>query len=153
MKSAITAGLCGVLLLAGCAAKEGESPSALAGAAPVESHATTRQVMLGLVIPASDFVFQAGDKVPDDLGWDRLVANALMLAEAGELLQTGTRDLKQPEWTQFSRAMIDAAKEVAVAAQTREVDPVLEAGNTLYASCEGCHAKYMPARQGEAAPQ
>jgi hypothetical protein len=138
---------CLALLLTGC----GRSPGpATPVATPGESYATTRQVMLGLTIPASDFLFKLGDEPPtDDLGWERVIAHAMMLAEAGQLLQTGTRDLGQPEWAQFSRAMIEAAQGVATAAQSREVEVVLDAGNALYESCEGCHAKYMPARQGE----
>lgn len=116
----------------------------------MEDLATTRQLMLGLVIPASDVLFQVGDKPPaDDAAWDRVVANAVMLAEAGNMLLTGARDLSQPEWTQHARELVARSKVAADAATKHDVDAVLEAGNGVYEVCDACHAKYMPARAVE----
>jgi hypothetical protein len=110
--------------------------------------------MLGLTIPSSDVLFQVGEKPPaDDATWDRVAANAVMLAESGNMLLTGTRDLAQPEWTQHARELVARAKVAADAAAKRDVDAVLEAGNGIYEVCEACHARYMPARAvGQGAP-
>ena len=142
------------LLLAACASKKEAAATVAAADAPptIEHLATNRQVMLGLTIPASDVVFQAGSKgPPDDAEWDRIVANAVMLAESGNLMLTGPRDLKQPEWTQFARELVARSKVAAEAAGKHDVDAVLEAGNGIYEVCENCHNKYMPAKVAEQA--
>ena len=46
--------------------------------------------------------------------------------------------------------MTDAATAAAAGATAKNVDQTSEAGNALYDSCDTCHMKYMPARQGEA---
>lgn len=144
------AALAALLVLAGCAPKT-EAPPAAATPA-LESIATNRQVMLGLTIPASDVLFAVGDPAPaDQAAWDRVVANAAMLAESGNLMLTGPRDLKQPEWTQFARELVARSKDAMAAAEKRDVDAVLEAGNALYETCENCHNKYMPAKVAEQA--
>jgi len=136
-------------LLAACAPK----PPAVQSPAPVpeiENLATTRQVMLGLTIPASDVIFQVGGSPPaDDAAWDRIVANAVMLAESGNMLLTGPRDLKQPEWAQHARDLVARSRAAADAATKRDVDAVLEAGNGIYEVCDACHARFMPARAAE----
>jgi hypothetical protein len=97
-------------------------------------------------------LFQLSDNVPkDDAGWDRIVATAAVLAESGNLLLAGPRDLKQPEWTQLAQAMVARAKDAMAAAAKHDVDAVLEAGNGIYESCENCHNKYMPAKVAEQA--
>jgi hypothetical protein len=139
-----------------CAAcsRQQVAPPVVAVAPAFAAMATTRQLMLGLTIPASDVLFQVGEKGPaDDAGWDRIVANALMLAESGQLLLTGARDLKQPEWKRMAEELTASAKAAADAAATHNVDLVLEAGNRVYESCDACHTKYMPAKAAEQATQ
>lgn len=137
--------------LAGCG---GSAPPAgdASAAGALETYATTRQVMLGLTIPASDFLFQIGDNEPaDDLGWERVVATALVLAESGQLLTTGARRIDDPEWDRWARALIDASKVAADAGRAKDVEAVLDAGNGIYETCDGCHQKFMPARLAEEA--
>jgi hypothetical protein len=134
--------------MAACAPKPPTVPPIESPA--IENLATTRQVMLGLTIPASDVLFQVGDKPPtDDAAWDRIAANAVMLAESGNMLLTGARDLKQPEWTQHASDLVARSRVAMDAAARHDVDAVLEAGNGIYEVCEACHARYMPARAGE----
>lgn len=149
--SVMTAGL----LVAACSNQQAESSAAHAPAAPaIEPLASSKQVMLGLAIPASDILFQIGDHVPaDEAGWDRVVANAVMLGEAGNLLLEAPRLLPQPEWTQHARELVARSKEAAEAAQKHDVDAVLEAGNAIYEVCDACHNQFMPAKVAELATQ
>jgi hypothetical protein len=149
--SILTAGL----LVAACSNQQAESNAAHAApAAPLESLATNRQVMLGLAIPASDVLFQIADNVPaDDAGWDRVVANAVMLGEAGNMMLSGARLLPQPEWSQHARDLVTRAKVAAEAAQKHDVDAVLDAGNAIYETCDACHNQFMPAKVAERAAQ
>jgi hypothetical protein len=137
-------------LLAGCGARQAAPPVA---AVPALEHiATTKQVMLGLTIPASDVLFQLGDNLPtDDAGWERVIAAAAMLAESGNLLLSGPRDVKQPDWTRFSQDLVARSKEAMAAAGRHDADAVLEVGNAIYEVCENCHNKYMPAKVAEQA--
>lgn len=147
--SILTAGL----LVAACSNQQAESNAAHATpAAPLESPATSKQVMLGLAIPASDVLFQIADNVPtDDAGWDRVVANAVMLGEAGNMMLSGARLVPQPEWSQHARDLVTRAKVAADAAEQHDVDAVLDAGNAIYETCDACHTLFMPAKVAERA--
>jgi hypothetical protein len=141
-----------VLLALGAAAGCSKQPveSAPPPLPATEAIANTRQVMLGLTIPASDVVFQVGAAAPtDDAGWEKVQANAAMLAESANLLLTPPRAIDAPEWTGFAKTLIAASKTALQAAQAHDVDKVLEAGNQIYEVCDGCHRKYMAARAGE----
>jgi cytochrome c556 len=134
--------------LAACTAKQPAVPTAPAAPA-LEAFATTKQVMLGLTIPASDVVFQVGSKAPaDDMEWEKVVANAATLAESGNLLMIGTRVVDHGDWIKNAQSLIATAKEAAAAAQDKNVDKVLAAGDKIYEVCDSCHKKYMAARGG-----
>ena len=141
-----------VLMLTGC----GESvpgpaappaPSQATATAITDSVATSRQIMLGLVIPAADVVWGVASAAPsDDLAWEKVAASAAMIAEAGRLMSTGSRIVDQAEWLAYSKGMADAANLAAKAAGEKNADGVSDAGNVLYETCDTCHKKYMPAR-------
>jgi|JI10StandDraft_1071094.scaffolds.fasta_scaffold633797_2 hypothetical protein len=149
---AISAVFTSALMLAGCG--QGAAPEqAAAPAAPPApvSTVTSRQIMLGLVIPAADIVWGVANEAPaDDAAWEKVAANAAMIAEAGHLMSTGVRVVDQGDWLTYVKAMTDAATAAAAGATAKNVDQTSEAGNALYDSCDTCHMKYMPARQGEA---
>ena len=151
---AISSTFASLLVLAACgngpAPEQEVAPaSAPAAAAPV-STVTTRQIMLGLVIPAADIVWAAAGEAPaDDAAWEKIAANAAMIAEAGNLMSTGPRVVDQAEWLAFAKAMSDAATAAATAATAKNLDQLADAGNTLYETCDTCHMKYMAARGGQ----
>jgi soluble cytochrome b562 len=135
-------------ILSACTAKEPAAPPAPA-APPLEALATTKQLMLGITIPASDVVFQVGNKAPaDDMEWEKVQASALAVAESGNLLLVGTRVVDHGDWEKNARALILVAKEAAQAAEQKNVEQVLAAGDKLYEVCDTCHKKYMAARGG-----
>jgi len=114
-----------------------------------DGHATTRQLMLGIVIPASDGVFGVGSKEPkNDMEWEVIEADAMVLAEAGRLLLTGGRAKDQGEWKKHSQSLIDTSLLAAKYAREKNVDKVLDAGNAVYEACDSCHVKYLPERVG-----
>ncbi len=144
-------GLTVVVSLAGCAKQEAPGGLEAKPQAPaLEAIATTRQVMLAMTIPSSDVIFQVGSAAPkDDAEWEKVQANAAVLAESANLLMLAPRAVDSAEWTNFSKALIDSAIVAQQAGQARDVDKVLEAGNQIYEVCDGCHKKYMAARAGE----
>jgi hypothetical protein len=136
-----------VLILAGC--NSGQAP-AVQAAAPAEPIANTRQLMLGVTAPASDVVFGVGAKAPEsDAEWEKVQASALSLAESAVLMKSGPRAVDQQEWVKHCDDLISTARAAAAAAGEKNVDKVLEVGNSIYEVCDGCHKKYMAARQGE----
>lgn len=149
---AVSSVIASVFVLAGCG--QGAAPEqAAAPAAPPApvSTVTSRQIMLGLVIPAADIVWGVANEAPaDDAAWEKVAASAAMIAEAGHLMSTGPRVVDQGDWLAYVKAMTDAATAAAAGATGKNVDQTSEAGNALYDSCDSCHMKYMPARQGEA---
>jgi hypothetical protein len=119
-------------------------------AAPIEAIATTRQVMLGITIPTSDILFGVATEAPkDDAAWERVQANALALAESANLLMVGSRVRDQGDWLKHCQALIATAKLAARAAQEKNIDKELEAGDRIYEVCDACHRQYMPGRQGD----
>ena len=122
---------------------------ATAPAAPTPV-ANSRQIMLGLLIPAADIVWGAANETPaDEAAWEKIQANAAMIAEAGNLMQTAPRVVDQDQWLADAKALVETSTAAAQAAAEKNLDKLSEAGNNMYEVCDKCHAKYMPARQTE----
>lgn len=152
MKRRMIPGLAAMLLLVACSSQDGDAARADGAEAALHSEATSKQVMLGLSIPASDVLWGVGSKAPEnDTEWDRVTANAVMLAESGLMLLQPPRDVGQPEWTRHARDLVTHARAAAAAAQQRDVDALLAAGDEIYNVCEACHNTYMPAKVAEQA--
>jgi cytochrome c556 len=132
-----------ILVASACAPAQQATPSA----APAPAFKTTgnvTQLMTALVIPSSDILFEVGSKPPaDEAGWIRVQNAAVALAESGNLLMIGDRSKPEKEWADFSRAMIDAGQLALKAADNKNVDEVLAAGDKIYETCDNCHMKYM----------
>ena len=135
-----------LVIAAGQAAKPAAPKTVTAPAAPgsIRAVATTKQLMHITTIPASDFVFKAaGDPPKTDEGWAEVRDRALAVAESGNLLMVGSRVVDRTTWMTFSRAMVDAGAAAAKAADVRNADALSMASDSLYDTCEMCHAKYL----------
>ncbi|MGH9786674.1 MAG: hypothetical protein ACRD88_21100 [Terriglobia bacterium] len=136
------------LFLSGCA---GTPPQQAAAPPAFKPVGTTLQVMQAMIIPAADAVWAVGAEAPkNDEEWAKVRNNALMLAEAGNLLMIGDRAKDQDAWMQMSLALVDAGTAAFQAAEAKNAEGVMMAGDAIYNSCEGCHMKYPPQT---AAPQ
>jgi hypothetical protein len=78
-------------------------------------------------------------------------ANALMLAETGNLLLMGPRMKDQTGWVTRTQAMMDAASEAARAADAHDTDALFNAGTRIFLACTGCHLQYINPATGRAA--
>jgi hypothetical protein len=115
--------------------------------------ATIDQLMDGIVAPASEALFDAvvysngrvehAPATEDD--WLRLQTQALVVAEAGNLLVMPSRAKDEGNWLTLSRAMTDEAVNVARAAEAKDVERVLQTGSALYRTCVACHRQYLQA--------
>jgi hypothetical protein len=76
--------------------------------------------------------------------WFRLRMQALAVAEAGNLLMMPGRAEDSGDWLTFARDMVDAGESAAQAAESQNIDRVLQSGSELYRTCAACHEKYLP---------
>ncbi len=106
--------------------------------------ASVMQLMEALVIPSSDALFNVGRQAPqNDDEWAAIRNHAIILAESGNLLMIGSRAKDQDAWMRMSQALADAGAVALKAAEAKNVDAVLEAGNQIIDTCETCHASYL----------
>lgn len=144
------AGLASVLGV-GCRDREPPPPAAAAGVPTFHPVATVAEVMEALVLPASSSIFNAavwenGVSVGaprNDEEWETVHHQALMLAEAGNLLMMAPRAKDDKQWITLSRGLVDKSIEAAKAAETKDVEVVFVAGAHLHAVCDTCHKQYV----------
>jgi hypothetical protein len=121
--------------------------AACAKPALTTSIATTAEVMSAVVEPSSTAVFRAASNAPQaDADWVAVRAQALVLAESGNLLLVGSRLRDADEWARAAAALREAAHGAATAAETRNAAALEAAGEKVYETCEQCHSRYMAAR-------
>jgi hypothetical protein len=129
-------------------------------AAPVETPpvitpvASVKQIMDGIVAPAATAVFDAVGTIVDATGihekqpstdaeWAAVGASAAALVESANLLVMGDRAIDRQDWVTMSKALADAGMLVLKATQAKDAMGILEAGETLNASCDSCHQRYQ----------
>ena len=134
MRRGLPAVVAGVFLVAvGAPAQE-------TGIVPI---ATVKQLCEGMITSSSDALFNVGREAPDDDDdWRAVLHNALMLAEAGNLLMLEGRARDDGEWMTMSRALVDAGITAVRAVEVRDVDALLGAGDEIVVACETCHVPY-----------
>ena len=109
--------------------------------------------MTGIVAPAATVVYGAvatiatvkgvEERAPsNDAEWTRVADSAAALAESGNLLLLPGRAVDQGDWATISRALIEAANIALKAAEAKNTDGILEAGEASM-NCDNCHAKYQ----------
>ncbi len=139
-----------------------------------------RQVMRGILFPNSNVVFLAQGTdpatVPKDAdgttsvnplasvygGWEAIENSSIALAEAANLLTIPGRTcangkpvpVQNADWQRFVQGLRDAGMASYKAAQTKNMDKMLDAADTLTNACSDCHDVYREKTEqqgGEAA--
>lgn len=142
---------------------------------------TVHDIMEGIVDPASDVIFDAvatditaagvNEKRPQtDEEWARVEGNALMLAEAGNLLKMPGRKAASPgdqtksegpdapeltpeeiqakidgdraKWVGYATNLQDQARKTFEAARRKDAEGVFALGEDIDMACEECHLEY-----------
>jgi hypothetical protein len=137
-------------------------------------HTDLNRLMRGVLYPLANVVFfpQADDpaKVPyvpghdpsmstDPItsvfgGWQAVENAALGLAESANLLTIPGRTcsngvpvpVKDPTWEAFVQQVRDASMQAYKAAQTKDMDKMVEVAETVSASCSNCHRRFRDRR-------
>ena len=116
--------------------------------------ASVKQIMAGIVMPAAYVVFDSVSTIVDAKGvqenqprtdeeWANVGANAAVLIESANMLLIGNRAIDQGEWVKMSNAMADAGRIALKAAEAKNPNGILEAGEAINMSCDSCHEKYQ----------
>ena len=116
--------------------------------------ATVAELMDGIVSPASNVVYQSVAttvtregtqeiRPKNDREWARVAGNAASIIEASELLKAAGRAKDAGDWLMIATAMGTAATEARTAAQKKDAEGILAAGERLNNSCDNCHRKYQ----------
>jgi hypothetical protein len=138
------------------------------GAPAAQVEATLGQLMKGILFPNSNVIFfaQSEDpaKVPpakdpsvvtdplaDTYGkWQAVENSALALAEAANLLSIPGRKcsnglpvpIGNADWPKFVQGLRDAGMKAYKAAQSKDMEKIVDAADTMTTACSNCHDKY-----------
>jgi len=120
---------------------------AMAQAPGFQPVGSIHEIMLGIVKPSSDVIFGVPAKAPkDDKEWENVQNNALMLAEAGNLLLIPGRAKDKDEWVKDANALIKAGSDAFKAANAKDAKALETIGDNIEDTCEKCHGKYLTAK-------
>jgi hypothetical protein len=119
--------------------------------------------MRGILFPNSNIIFDAQNTDPAEKakkteaqygnvygGWMEVENASIAIAEAANLLTIPGRlcmngkpvPLDQPDWPGFVQGLRTAAQASYKAAQSKNMDNIVEASGTLTEACAACHDKY-----------
>jgi len=125
-----------------------------APATGVRTLASVLQLHELLISPASDAVFNAASEPPTDAkGWTAARNQALVLAEASNLLMVGSRVRDNGNWMKMSRALVDAAALAASAADKKDAKALEAATDSITMACMECHRPYRDQGRQMGAPK
>ncbi len=153
-----------VAVLAGTLAAQAPQP-APGAAAPV---ANLNQLMRALFFPHSNVVFFTQSENPADVkhapepsrstdpltgvfgNWEAVENSALLLSDAADLLMTPGRKcsngkdvpINNPDWVRMVNQLREAGMVAFKAAQTKNMDNMIQASDVLNTACQNCHNRY-----------
>jgi len=124
---------------------------AAAATAPI---ASVKQIMIGIVDPASKAVFSSVNTIETKEGtqeiaphteaeWQVVGSSAAALVESGNLILANGRAVDQGDWVTFAKAMIDSSKSALQATQAKKPKDLFDASGDIYDACTKCHTKYQ----------
>ena len=139
-----------------------------ARSAPQQVHANLLQVMRGILFPNSNVIFSAQTQDPAGVkkdadatasvnplagmygGWEAIENSGLAIAESANLLTLPGRvcsngkpvPVGNADWQQFVSGLRDAGMAAYKAGQSKNMDKVVEAADTVTTACMNCHDVY-----------
>ena len=103
------------------------------------------QVMISITYPTSDAIFYVERNSPKtEKDWNDLQAQALMLAESGNLLMMGSRARDQGDWMKESQELVSVGAAAYKAALAKDLPAILALNQRLIDACVACHQQYRP---------
>jgi hypothetical protein len=158
-------------------ARGARAGSAAAAPRAPQVHGTLLQVMRGILFPNSNVLFSAQTVDPASVkkdaeptssvnplagaygGWEAIENSGIAMAEAANLLTIPGRvcgngkpvPVQNADWQRFVQGLRDAGMATYKAGQSKNMDMVVEAADTVTTACMNCHDVYRektPAQGG-----
>ena len=168
MRSVIACMFFGIGISASLMAQTPAPARPTAAAPAMQVKAELRQLMRGILYPASNVIFAAQSENPADVPpakdpsmatnplastygkWEAVENSALALSEAANLLMLPGRKcanglpvpLKNVDWAKFVQGLRDAGTAAYKAAQTKNQDKIVDVADVMTTACANCHDKY-----------
>ncbi len=107
---------------------------------------TMSELMIKLMYPASDAILYVESRAPtNEVEWNELQAQALLLAESANLIMMPSRVVGDPdEWMRDARLMFEAGAAAYEAALDQDLDALIALNEQVYMSCVVCHQRTRP---------
>jgi hypothetical protein len=158
-----------MVLLSGCGSPSAPAAPAVPAIPAPQPYATLAQVMRGIPFPASNIIFDTQTEDPGAVkkptdnargatasfssvygGWQAVENNALAIAETANLLLVPGRmcengrpaPLDREDYRKFAAGLADAGKAAYKAAQSKDLDAMVEVSGTVSDACAACHEIY-----------
>jgi hypothetical protein len=114
-------------------------------APPIKSVGTMSEIMLDIVYPTSTEIFYAGrNETKTAKDWIDLRENALVMAEAANLLMADNRARDKEQWMSDAKLLLDVGTKAYAAAKAKDLPGILALNDELYEACQSCHVHYRP---------
>jgi hypothetical protein len=158
------------MFLLGACSNQSATPAAAAPPPPApQPYSTLAQMMRGIPFPASNIIFDTqtedpgAQKTPTEGargatasfssvygGWQAVENNALAMAETANLLMIPGRmcengrpvPLDREDFRKFAAGLADAGEAAYKAAQSKNLDAMVEVSGTVSDACAACHEIY-----------
>lgn len=142
----------GFVIAAGRTAKTAAPAAPAAPAVPTV--ATVMHVMRAMTMPNAAAVWDSVSTIVDERGvtenqprtdeeWAALEASAAVLAESANLMLSPDRAVDRGDWAKFAIALRDSSNTALAAARKKDPAGILEVGEVINQSCDGCHELYL----------
>jgi len=119
--------------------------AAFAQAPTFQAVGTMSQLMADVIYPASDAIFYAFREPPkNDREWNVLQGQALIVAEAGNLLMLPSRARDQDKWMADAKLLVEVGAAAYKAAKAKNMDGINALNAQLNDACVVCHQDYRP---------
>ena len=166
------------VLIAACSTTP-PTPAPAAPAAPeAKAYATLGKLMRGIPFPASNIIFDAGTNDPAAPpkaegaagaggataqygniygGWEQVENAALAISETANLIMIPGRTclngkpvpVEADDFKKWAADLATAGEAALKAAQSKNIDAMIEVGGTVSDACAACHDKYRETADGD----
>ena len=111
----------------------------------MKSVGTMKELMVDLIFPTSNEIFYVGRNEQKSLkDWMDLQQNALMLAEAANILMAENRARDKDRWMRDAKLLWDVGNKAYAASKVKDLEALKALNDDLYEACQSCHEHYRP---------
>jgi hypothetical protein len=129
------------------------SPPPAPAMPPFQSAANMKDLMLNVLDPAADGIWDAVgtvmtvegtfEKAPsNDDEWAVVKMNAIQLAESGNLLMLPARTGGSADWVKHAQDLTTQSLRALKAAEAKDKDALFTIGGDIYDVCTNCHKQF-----------